>query len=210
MDTLRKLKEAVTTGEVIEIIYHAGSKPGTVRSLAILQVNEDKYRARCYDTNKVKVFKIDKTEIPTNTDPEHHHRNERDIFDDSPTLPIFAKAVAPYITQIGLIYKATQNEVAAYRMSRNGSGKVLTKPEAFLAYRPHVLREGPDPVTGADDYWAESDSPWVVHFKSDNRTTRFKHMDHAARKFFWHILDIAPNQEAALSIGKNPPRIDEG
>jgi predicted DNA-binding transcriptional regulator YafY len=54
---------AIETGEVINIKYHGGSQPGSIRQISPISVNGDDVRARCLATNRVKVFKISKMEI---------------------------------------------------------------------------------------------------------------------------------------------------
>jgi predicted DNA-binding transcriptional regulator YafY len=56
MNTEDRLKEAIEDGEVLKIIYHGGSQPGTSRYIAPIQVGNGKVRARCYSSKDVKVF----------------------------------------------------------------------------------------------------------------------------------------------------------
>jgi len=62
--TLKRLSEAIGTGELITIIYNGGSQPGTTREILPLQIIDNMVRARCYTSNKVKTFVINKIEIP--------------------------------------------------------------------------------------------------------------------------------------------------
>lgn len=64
--TVKKISEAIGTGELITIIYHGGSQPGTVREIFPLQINDNMVQARCYSSNKVKTFDINKIEISPN------------------------------------------------------------------------------------------------------------------------------------------------
>ena len=64
METLRKiLEEAIGTGELITIIYHGGSEPGSRRMISPIKVDDKIVRARCLTSNKVKGFSIDKIEL---------------------------------------------------------------------------------------------------------------------------------------------------
>jgi hypothetical protein len=58
-----RLREGVSAGEWFEIIYYGGSKPGTKRQIAPIAVTSDRVRARCYTSNAVKPFMLDKIEI---------------------------------------------------------------------------------------------------------------------------------------------------
>lgn len=63
MESAETLNNAIGTGEVITIIYHGGSKPGSTREIIPLQINGNKVRARCYTSNAVKTFNIDKIQL---------------------------------------------------------------------------------------------------------------------------------------------------
>lgn len=58
-----RFQEGILAGEWFEIIYHGGSKPGAKRQIAPIQVMSDRVRARCYTSNAVKPFMLDKIEI---------------------------------------------------------------------------------------------------------------------------------------------------
>jgi len=57
------LKEAIETGEIIQVHYFGGSKPGSVRKISPVKILDDKVRARCIETGAVKTFIIAKMEI---------------------------------------------------------------------------------------------------------------------------------------------------
>lgn len=57
------LQEAITTGEVLRIRYEGGSQPGAERDISPISLKEGKVRARCYSSNAVKLFVIDKITI---------------------------------------------------------------------------------------------------------------------------------------------------
>uniref|UniRef100_A0A9E7ZTM7 Uncharacterized protein n=1 Tax=Bosea sp. NBC_00436 TaxID=2969620 RepID=A0A9E7ZTM7_9HYPH len=58
-----RLREGISAGEWFEIIYHGGSRPGAKRQIAPIAVMTDRVRARCYTSNAVKPFMLDKIEI---------------------------------------------------------------------------------------------------------------------------------------------------
>jgi hypothetical protein len=64
MDVSENIKGAIECDEVLTVKYHGGSKPGSVRQIHPLQIlDARKVRAKCFSTNSVKVFMIDKIEI---------------------------------------------------------------------------------------------------------------------------------------------------
>lgn len=71
-EVLARLESAIGTGELVSIVYHGGSQPGAFREITPLQIEDGKVRARCYTSNAVKTFALDKIElrgpIPTPND----------------------------------------------------------------------------------------------------------------------------------------------
>lgn len=192
MDTEHVLSEAKETGEVISIIYHGGSKPGTVRNIAVISISGDKYRARCYDTNSVKTFLIDKTEILAKDSPELHHRSERDLIDDSPTLGILFKKIETALISMGWTPEFENNHLALYRSYKNG--KRLKRPSAAIYYDPVAYTYERDPETREQvSIPHQTDRVWHTFTNQGNRS--FKHFDKAARYFIDRIKEAAPIQE---------------
>jgi len=56
------LREAAETGEIVTVIYHGGSQPGTKRRLAPITVTAREIRARDIPTGEVKNFLLSKIE----------------------------------------------------------------------------------------------------------------------------------------------------
>jgi len=69
------LEQNIATGEALEIIYHAGSQPGSKRSIQPVTTKSDKFLARCLNSNLLRTFLYKKTEIFNNqehTAPSYH------------------------------------------------------------------------------------------------------------------------------------------
>lgn len=65
-----RLESAIGTGEVIGIVYHGGSQPGSLRDILPLQVKGGSVRAKCLSTGAAKTFLLAKIELrPTSTSP---------------------------------------------------------------------------------------------------------------------------------------------
>ncbi len=60
MEIQNVLEKALETGEVITVIYHGGSQPGTRRKITPVELYKNSIRARCYASNEVKKFLLDK------------------------------------------------------------------------------------------------------------------------------------------------------
>jgi hypothetical protein len=63
MDIINLLQAAAHDKEILIITYHGGSQPGATREILPLVVTPEEVRARCYTSNAVKVFKINKIRI---------------------------------------------------------------------------------------------------------------------------------------------------
>ncbi|MCD1631376.1 WYL domain-containing protein [Marinobacter shengliensis] len=68
MDVLQQLEEAIETGEVLTIVYNGGSQPGATRKISPIKIEGAKVRARCFSTNAVKLFNLEKVVIPDGED----------------------------------------------------------------------------------------------------------------------------------------------
>ena len=63
-DDLRsRLISAATAGEIIRVIYHRGSQPGTVREIAPVGVTDEEVRARDLAAGIDKAFKLAHLEL---------------------------------------------------------------------------------------------------------------------------------------------------
>ena len=58
-----RLHAAIEDGEVLRITYAGGSQPGAERDIAPISIKDGKVRARCYSSNAVKMFVIDKVSL---------------------------------------------------------------------------------------------------------------------------------------------------
>ncbi|MCW3171402.1 hypothetical protein [Shewanella subflava] len=65
MSVIKRLRDFVSTGEILTIIYHGGTNPGGKREVFPVQIlpGEEKLKARCIDSGDTKVFMIDKISI---------------------------------------------------------------------------------------------------------------------------------------------------
>ena len=62
-ELINKLSEAIETGEILSVIYHGGSQPGSVRQLSPIKVTSREVRARDASSNAVKTFLVAKMEL---------------------------------------------------------------------------------------------------------------------------------------------------
>jgi len=60
---VKTLKNAIGTGELINIVYQGGSQPGKARMILPLKIKGDKVLAKCLSTNKIKLYFLDKASL---------------------------------------------------------------------------------------------------------------------------------------------------
>lgn len=61
---LERVKNAVGTGEVLKVVYHGGSQPGTIREIVPVSISGDTVWAICLESNRRKQFILSKIEFP--------------------------------------------------------------------------------------------------------------------------------------------------
>lgn len=141
MDDLRaRLLAAATTGEIVRIVYHAGSQPGTVREIAPIAVTDEDVRARDLAAGIDKTFKLAYVEL---AGPQAIAR----AYD--PTAPPTVEdvqtvraALAPHVSALqamGWHVELTLNRISLHRFFKNG------KP-----------RKGYDVTMGFDEFTVDS------------------------------------------------------
>ena len=85
MNIVERLEQASESGEVLECIYHGGSQKGSVRELAPIRVNGNKFHAKCMATGNFKTYMVEKLEIvgeeqlslPEDWNPDHVRQYEK-------------------------------------------------------------------------------------------------------------------------------------
>jgi hypothetical protein len=189
LSVTERLEDAIGTGEIVRIIYHGGSHPGSSREIAPIAIDGTKVRARCYDSNAVKEFKIDKIELvsaPPTQPIEAIAYN--DAAPPSPiwtTLQELASVITPELEAAGwhVTYVPGDESQAIELRTRAKSGQVRKHPAAGIryermAYDAIATPEGtielqnPRPRT----------RPWAVHSK-ERTTTSYSTLDRAVAVF---------------------------
>lgn len=61
---MSRLNAAAKSGEVLDIVYHGGSQPGSQRRVAPISISGNKLWARCFPQNVVKSFSVSKISFP--------------------------------------------------------------------------------------------------------------------------------------------------
>ena len=183
MTVLETLKDSIGTGKLITVIYHGGSQPGTTREILPMQITGNKIRARCYQSNAVKTFIIDKMEICQNP------QNTQITFDNTKigrqtysSIKDVHNQLKEYLTSIGwhVEIQLSQNlEVAS--LSLHGyfkNGKIRKTPELQINYNKYTTESVFDGETGDfTERLKEMTRPYYVKGRT------FGKIDHAVEVF---------------------------
>lgn len=189
--TYRRLQAAADAGEILEIIYNGGSRPGSKRKLGILRVDRDKIRARCYTSKAVKLFFVNKIEIVEDNiktkavdwnenKPKETHYTTLEQFRDDKTKSL---------SSMGWHVKFDDTLISLHRRFKNGSP--LKGCDVRLIYEEYVY----------DEYWdgggemctekKKSLRPWII--RGTKKTGRsFGHLNKATALFMEWADELAP------------------
>lgn len=131
METIKKiLEDAIGTGEIITIIYHGGSEPGTSRMISPIKVDNGIVRARCLTTNKVKGFSIDKIELSASDKVDYTGQHKE------PEEPkSLSEGIEPFLNELveqGWIIQQDEDAVCLFERFKNGKPK--KQPKLYLIY----------------------------------------------------------------------------
>ena len=203
MSVRERLEKAIGTGEIIGIVYHAGSQPGAFRDIAPIQIDGEKIRARCYMSGAVKTFVIDKIELrgdtPTPEDrangwkPNHVHTVKFKTIDEiHAALLTELQALGWHIAR-----NADEEGERVDLRAHFKNGKLRAGPDVCLIFQRiafaivatedgDLVREEQGPRT----------RPWIVRSKNFNAAKTYSDGDIAANLFLTEARKLAPSQPA--------------
>lgn len=184
--TSQRLRDSIRTGEILTIIYSAGSHSGELRQIVPIQMIEgdEKVRARCLIDGITKNFSIDKISIvdedgvithSAKFEPAKNYNDIKQLHDD---LIILLAGKALHINN-------TDESLSIHKVWKNGTPQkgVLLAIEYFA-----TSVEGGFTDDGDWDYNIEKtrERPWSVW--GGKYSNSFKYYDKAAHYF----LEILP------------------
>lgn len=184
MDLKQTLEDAIGTGELLTISYAGGSQPGTTRMISPIKIEGDKVRARCYTSNRVKVFTIRKITIfENNTKGETTYKEGQ----HTPEPATLAEAIEPRIqelSEMGWHVELSEDEVGVHRFFKNG--KMRKTPDVYLIYQEYTSDYfDQDSYGELVEHKKRSSRPWYVKSNaSGENASSFSVLSHAASRFF--------------------------
>lgn len=157
MNIEKILSEAISTGEIIAIVYHGGSQPGTKRQISPISISNSKVRARCLNSNETKLFFLSKIQIVSNTDsfksykPKFKYSNpnlQKSAADEPCNLSEILSKHIDEFKVLGFHLEIRENSAAAYPVLENGD--IVKNPDVIIA-KTGKNRKRPWTVTSAHD-----------------------------------------------------------
>jgi hypothetical protein len=197
MTTETVLIDAIGTGELLTIIYHGGSQPGATREILPIKVTGNKVRARCYTSNAVKTFVIDKIELCKNqtaTPATWDAKNKNKV----------------KFSTISAVYKENKEQLESYGwhvlFSESSDGeeaclslhtlfkneKVRKTPKALLSYSKYAPVTIFDEETGEIIYTGEKKESTRPYY---TQSRAFGKLDNAVKLFMENAEEKAPNKQ---------------
>lgn len=123
MDVRQKLNEATETAEVLDIIYHGGSQPGKTRKIAPIEIKGEKVRARCYASNAVKTFIMEKIELISESYAKKGEEWEvgKVDFVNFDSLQQVYEEYIDQLQKLGWHVNVNDSELTLHRVRKNGN-----------------------------------------------------------------------------------------
>ncbi|MBD1572911.1 hypothetical protein HC725_06405 [Vibrio sp. S17_S38] len=185
---------AIENKEKIVIAYHGGRQPGAVREIGPISYDDmtGKVRARCYSTNVVKSFLIEKIQID-NLDFHQPRTREVPIQSmDFSSLSEMYEHTKDTLEGLGwsVIFNAEDLTLELFERFKNGNLKKTST--ISLAYEEWIIESAYNVQLGEFvESKREKQKPWTVRAKKKT-TTNFLILGKAANKFLVHAESLAP------------------
>ncbi|MGA1864349.1 MAG: hypothetical protein ACMUHX_04740 [bacterium] len=190
MSMLVKLQEAIDNAEVLKVKYYGGSQPGTVREISPISIFNGKVRARCFSSNAIKTFFIDKIEL-CDIDTTTTWSKEVALKIEYTNLKEVYEKNLSELGKLGWHINLEKNLISLHRRFKNG--KLLKGPDVSLYCEEYTY----DLVFyGEDDFREENhrkrQRPWIVGAKN-TETRTFGKLDKAVHFFIEQARLLSPN-----------------
>jgi hypothetical protein len=168
--------EAISTGEILTVVYHGGSQPGTKRQISPIKITTGKVYARDLVSGSVKWFAIEKLEIVDADSPVPPYRLNARELDKSDFLP-FLSAKIEELKSLGWHIELSDLSVSAHRPYKNGK-----------------IRKGAD--TGIHFRAEAAKRPWYVWGPGLESAKTFSDLASAISAFIDQATKYAPTSRA--------------
>lgn len=189
------LIEATETGEIINIKYHGGGQPGSIRQISPISVKNDNVRARCIATNSVQTFKLSRIEVDSNSNSSSSYDPEKKALEPKS----LKEALGPHqelLSGLGWLLLIENKSAGLYRAFKNG--QLRPPPDVRIEY--YESKHGYWDINEQGELVEQSrlsEWPWNVRSNIRDRASSFKKLGAATEKFILFAKEAA--EKLALS-----------
>jgi DNA polymerase III subunit epsilon len=190
-DTVRILRDAVDTGEILSVAYHGGSRPGALREIAPIRIEEDLVVAHCYDSGKVKAFRVSQIQVFRNGKPitafvPQEGNSRISAFQD---LSDVIAENRHELLALGWDVYADREDISLYRKFKNG--KRRKHPDVRIQFIETTEEWYFDPEMECRSEVRKRARPWVISLRDGG--TAFSRLDRAVERFMSEARKRAPS-----------------
>ena len=187
-DPRARLLLAAAAGEIVRIVYHRGSQPGTVREIVPLAITAEEVRARDVAAGIEKSFKLAYLEMtgPETTAPAY---DPAEPVEDGGTLQA---ALDPHLTELralGWHVEAAETTVSVHRYFKNG--KPRRGPDVAILFNEFSI-DAWDDGQGCREEAVRSTRPYYVSSPTFEKARTFARLSLAVALFLKEARNLAP------------------
>ena len=183
-----RLMVAATIGQVVSIIYHRGSQPGSIRQVVPITVSEDEVRAHDVTSGFEKTFKLAYVELagPETIAPAY---NPALVLNDTRTLLVALEPHLADLRALGWHLETAEGSVSVHRYFQNG--KPRKSADVLIMFTEFAIDAWDDGI-GAREEGVKSTRPYYVSSPSFERARTFTHLSPAIGVFLHEARKHAP------------------
>lgn len=190
-DLRTRLIDAAAAGEIIRVVYHRGSQPGTLREIAPLDVSDDEVRARDVAAGIDKTFRLAHLQLagPDTSAPAYDPTSP----EDNRTL---GNALEPYIAELqglGWHVELADNSISVHRFFKNG--KRRKGADVAILFNEFSIDTWDD-GNGLREEAVKSTRPYYVSSPNFDRARTFARLAPALALFLEVARRLAPEQRS--------------
>ena len=120
-ELISKLNEAIDTGEILSVVYHGGSQPGSVRQLSPIKVTSREVRAREVSSHAVKNFLVAKMELAGSTlSAKQYDPNAQSINTEPASVREAFQGQIEKLKELGWHVELENDAISLHRYFKNG------------------------------------------------------------------------------------------
>lgn len=186
-----KLQAACETGEVIRIVYHGGSQPGTLREISPILVSESDVHARDLAVGTTKTFKLSKIELADMTagTPEYDPIQPA-VVELTGTIPEVLTDDVRRLESMGWHILFADNSISVHRCFKNGKPRKTADIE--LSYTEYTVDAFVDVHGILKEEKRKSIRPYRLASRNFASAKTFKNMSTAVAAFLNEAKLLAP------------------